>query len=51
MIEPMIDAFKSLADPTYKIDVPMTFEWREKNLSIVIDNLAQEMPCHEATHE
>lgn len=48
MVEPMIDAFKNLADPSYKIDVPMTFEWHEKNLSIVIDNLVQEMPCLDA---
>lgn len=48
MIPQMIEAFKNLADPLYKIEVPLTFEWHEKNLTIVIDNLVQELPCHDA---
>lgn len=40
----MIDRFKYLADPNEKFDLPLTFEWPEKNLSIIIDNLTQESP-------
>lgn len=39
----MIESFKYLADSTEKFDLPLTFEWPEKNLSIIIDNLLPEM--------
>lgn len=38
----MIESFKYLADENEKFDLPLTFEWPEKNLSIIIDNLTQE---------
>lgn len=44
IVQLMIDSFKYLADPNEKFDLPLTFEWPEKNLSIIIDNLTQEPP-------
>lgn len=40
----MIEAFKMLADPMEKIEVPLKFEWPDKNLSIIIDNHIHEIP-------
>lgn len=45
LIQRMIDAFRDLADPLNKIEIPLNFDWPEKKLTIIIDNLVPEHPC------
>lgn len=45
IVPQMMESFKYLVDPNEKFDLPLTFEYPDKNLSIIIDNLTQEVPC------
>lgn len=44
MVPEMIESFKNLTNSPENFNLPITFEWPERNLSIIIDNLVRELP-------